>query len=396
MQVISNPNIDKTYRVSFSLEDIQNEQWKNVTEILPQNQLCLKKRDKILETRFDLYVSTLGRVGLSQDDKIYVKPISEAVSGSIGYSCIGINKSRYTIHRLVALLFISNSNPSQNTVINHKDENKYNNRVSNLEWCTVKYNNNYGQRNLKLAQTNSHKIPSSQSQKARNTVVENSRRKILCINTSTNETIEFNSLKEAANYFNIDSSIISKCCRNIIKQYNEYQFKYNDNKKIKSRSKVIYGPIIRMDPNTKEYKVYLTKKDIINDGFRIGRVRECCDKKHYIYSTYSWYYLKDFNDILSSYNLPNLKLDIKICMLTDANKLIKLYNNLYELINDLYIVDSVIACCKGERKKYVGRKWMFLNDYLKFKNVTDLSQLNPLLDIFQMEDSKNPYPGLNR
>lgn len=385
MQIISNLNIDKTYRVSFSLEDIQNEQWKNVTKILPQNRFCLKKRDKILETRFDLYVSTLGRVGLSQDDKIYVKPISEAVSGSIGYSCIGINKNRYTIHRLVALLFISNCNPSQNTVINHKDENKYNNRVSNLEWCTVKYNNNYGKRNLKLAQTNSHKTPNTQSQKARNKVVENSKRKILCLNIFTNESIEFN------------SSIISKCCRHIIKQYNEYQFKYNDSKKTKSRSKVICCPVIRINPNTKEYKIYLTKKDITNDGFRVGRVRECCDKKHHIYNTYSWYYLKDFNDILlSTYNLPSLNLDIKICMLTNANKFIKLYNNIYELIDDLYIVDSVIACCENKRKKYIGRRWMFLDDYLKYKNITELSQLNPLLDIFEIEDSKNPYPEINK
>jgi len=46
------------------------------------------------------------------------------------------------IHRLVAKAFIPN--PLNLPVINHKDENPKNNVVDNLEWCTVKYNTNYG------------------------------------------------------------------------------------------------------------------------------------------------------------------------------------------------------------------------------------------------------------
>ena len=47
-----------------------------------------------------------------------------------------------SIHRSVAQLFISN--PHNYTEVNHKDENKHNNRASNLEWCTPKHNINYG------------------------------------------------------------------------------------------------------------------------------------------------------------------------------------------------------------------------------------------------------------
>ena len=48
----------------------------------------------------------------------------------------------YKIHRLVAEAFIPN--PDALPMINHKDENSLNNAVENLEWCTAKYNTNYG------------------------------------------------------------------------------------------------------------------------------------------------------------------------------------------------------------------------------------------------------------
>lgn len=57
------------------------------------------------------------------------------------------SKKTYYIHRLVAQTFLSNLNNYKE--VNHIDENKENNCVWNLEWCTHEYNINYGSRNEK-------------------------------------------------------------------------------------------------------------------------------------------------------------------------------------------------------------------------------------------------------
>lgn len=66
-----------------------------------------------------------------------------------GYLYVGLSKQckakLYLVHRLVAEAFIPN--PDNLPEVNHKDENKLNNRVDNLEWCDAKYNSNYGTRN---------------------------------------------------------------------------------------------------------------------------------------------------------------------------------------------------------------------------------------------------------
>ena len=57
-----------------------------------------------------------------------------------------------TIHRLVAEAFIPN--PNNYPCVNHRNEDKTDNRVENLEWCTVQYNTNYGTRKQRQVANN--------------------------------------------------------------------------------------------------------------------------------------------------------------------------------------------------------------------------------------------------
>ncbi len=63
-----------------------------------------------------------------------------------GYLHIRLNRENhqrsFLIHRLVAQAFVAN--PKGFSEVNHKDENKQNNSVENLEWCSRRYNVNYG------------------------------------------------------------------------------------------------------------------------------------------------------------------------------------------------------------------------------------------------------------
>ena len=65
---------------------------------------------------------------------------------AVNYCYVGLCKNgrrkSFWIHRLVAQAFIPN--PDVLPQVNHKDQNPSNNMVNNLEWCTLKYNMNYG------------------------------------------------------------------------------------------------------------------------------------------------------------------------------------------------------------------------------------------------------------
>lgn len=68
----------------------------------------------------------------------------------ISLSKDGIRKVQM-IHRIVAKSFLAN--PNNYICVNHIDEDKSNNNVSNLEWCTYKMNDNHGTRNERISKS---------------------------------------------------------------------------------------------------------------------------------------------------------------------------------------------------------------------------------------------------
>ena len=85
-------------------------------------------------------VSNFGNVKSLRNKKILIPSINR------GYKRITLCKNgkreNKVIHRIVAEAFLDN--PKNFLCVNHKDENKLNNCVENLEWCDIKYNTNYG------------------------------------------------------------------------------------------------------------------------------------------------------------------------------------------------------------------------------------------------------------
>lgn len=92
-------------------------------------------------------VSSLGRVR-SLLRGIYLTPDTAKGYHRVTLFCNG-KRDRRAVHLLVANAFIPN--PLGKPYINHIDENKTNNSVDNLEWCTAKENCNYGNRNCKIS-----------------------------------------------------------------------------------------------------------------------------------------------------------------------------------------------------------------------------------------------------
>ena len=87
-------------------------------------------------------ISNYGRVYSNFTGKI-----RKDVQSGIGYRAIQLSdsnrkKHRHYIHRLVAIAFLGEP-PSEDYIINHKDLDKTNNVVTNLEWCTVAENNRH-------------------------------------------------------------------------------------------------------------------------------------------------------------------------------------------------------------------------------------------------------------
>ena len=166
---------------------------------------------KDIENFEGLYqISNLGEVKSLITNRI-LKP-SEKKNGYLQVTLYNDGVKNYClIHRLVANTFIEN--PLNLPQVNHIDECKTNNCVWNLEWCTEKYNTNYGTGIERQVSCRKGKFKLGKNKRAI---------KCKCVETG----VVYDCIKSASEDMNISEGNISRCCRGIRQTAGGYHWKY--------------------------------------------------------------------------------------------------------------------------------------------------------------------------
>ena len=105
---------------------------------------------------FEKYeVSNLGKIRNVKSGRILKPRLTK--NGYLEHLLYKNNKQKHLLlHRIIATTFIDN--PEKKPQVNHIDENKLNNDLSNLEWCTIRENNIHGTRIKRIAEKRSIEV----------------------------------------------------------------------------------------------------------------------------------------------------------------------------------------------------------------------------------------------
>ena len=172
-------------------------------------------------------VSNLGRVKSFAKKGNWKEKILIQSKTRDGYNIVGLYKnSKNTtvrVHRVVAKAFIPN--PNSFLEVNHKDGNKNNNAVDNLEWCTceenMKHSWNIGLRRTKDILSNLHEYANKGGRNP-------SSRPVIQYDLYNNYIAEYSGIREAERKTGIGSSNICQCCKGNIKRTGTYVWKYKE------------------------------------------------------------------------------------------------------------------------------------------------------------------------
>ena len=146
-------------------------------------------------------VSNLGKVRNIKSGRM-LKPYLN--HGYLMLCLYGYNKRKnLLLHRIIATAFIDNH--EEKPCVNHIDENKLNNDLSNLEWCTERENAIHGTRTKRVAEKLSQKV--------------------IQLDLNDNILNVFKSMRQAERETGIDATSISACCNGKRKSAGKYKWR---------------------------------------------------------------------------------------------------------------------------------------------------------------------------
>lgn len=161
----------------------------------------------------DYYISNYGNVVSKKRKAIIRKTFIR--NGYVAVVLFKDNvKKTFSVHRLVAIAFLPNPNNLQQ--VNHKDEDKTNNFVGNLEWCDIKYNVTYGTTKKRMVSTRNNKKSL------------NSEKQVIQYSKSGDYITEYKSISEAARFNNLSLGSLSEACNGKRKTLNGYIWKFKN------------------------------------------------------------------------------------------------------------------------------------------------------------------------
>lgn len=142
-------------------------------------------------------------------------------------------KKHFKVHQLVALAFIPNDNPIEKIEINHKDENKQNNHVDNLCWCSHIKNINYGTRNERVSEKLKDKFKDKENHPMyRKHHTEEAKQKmskpILQFTLEGIFVRYWDSATTASRELNLNQGSICMCCKGKRNKCGEFIWKYKE------------------------------------------------------------------------------------------------------------------------------------------------------------------------
>lgn len=167
----------------------------------------------------------------------------------------------FKIHRLVAMAFIPN--PYNLPQVNHKDEDKYNNHVYNLEWCTQSYNLNYNDGQKRRAKNRNYEDISRKR--------SNSQSKEVTQYDFDGSIIAVWKNAYVAEKHGYDRCMINQCCIGNKKSHRGYIWKYTNSMEKQIPKK----------PSTIDYKKYI---DVVENAKFLRGGFWCPNCKHVVYS----------------------------------------------------------------------------------------------------------------